>query len=868
MRAILPVCALLGCSVLGLDDFERCDELGDTIAEQEAACARGLNEEFGFPESCRPFRCVDGECVLERETERCDGADNDCDSAVDESVFAPSGFASVQYGEPPAFLSVAASGNEARAFWSEARSGEAATAALAPLVGEVRSTVTYARHRDGDADGVDEGSLTEIAFEEGCWQREIVDALGTRAPQVRTSDCNIDHVVAASAASRTFAAVVGTRECPEGRLRFAEVREGTRLRVAGPLGRSNSFLGVGLTEDGMCSAARPRTFQQARDALVDTGSGDSCTDACPSGEECVCGRCVSPAQALVLRECGFTNIAVDAISTPRGGSVEAHALVAGVGGARSAECVLDVPRPVALWGGFIQGSGDLSVVNATDEGTPLIVGETTGVGAPAVAGAGEVFVVAYPNLTGGADVAIVGPLDEPSPTDPTRCESGVEVACGTTTPQQSRCQFTTCGSDVGVCTSGEPRCENGISFCVGVREPNVIEQCDNELDDDCDGRTDEADCGSCAASVEVCNAIDDDCDGSVDEDVADTLDGAPEGAPCGTEMGVCEAGIVACRGGKLLCAGGVIPRTSRSGNPTDLCGNGEDDDCDGRVDESACDACVPASPPRETCDGQDDDCDGRIDETRVVGPACSLMVACPDGMGLSCIDGMCAEAAQVPARGDDPEEIIQPPMSRPLGNVRECVAIGALPAPMSTTVSFIASGLDNFALAPGGSTDDSLTVALAWTEEDGTRVGVRVLTFDARCQCRDGSACSAAASCERVVTPTALRDAGTPSSVSPEEGAYGPPTIAYASTGFRAEGDTGGWFVLWTDRNARQVFGARVAADGSVLDAAFAAGRDPSSEDLPAAFGLAEGVGYAYADRAAGEIVTARMQCPAPTPEE
>ncbi len=43
--------------------------------------------------------------------------------------------------------------------------------------------------------------------------------------------------------------------------------------------------------------------------------------------------------------------------------------------------------------------------------------------------------------------------------------------------------------------------------------------------------------------------------------------------------------------------------------------NGEDDDCDGRVDEGVLNACGQCgAPPAEACDGDDDDCDGLVDE--------------------------------------------------------------------------------------------------------------------------------------------------------------------------------------------------------------------------------------------------------------
>lgn len=854
---LVALTGLAGCSALGLDDFDRCDELGETPREQEAACAGGLNAEFGFPASCRPFRCVDGECVLERDVELCDGSDNDCDGSVDESVFAPSGFGAVQYGETPNVLSVAASGGEARAYWTES-SNEAATVALTPSIGELRNTVDYVRHADEDMDGADEGNMASTALESGCWRYEITGGIGGNRPEVRVDDCNAEHVTTAAAGARTFATAVSTRGCPHGRLRFGEIEEGTSLRVIGPMGRSNSFMGVGLTEDGSCSAAVPADCQAALDAVTSMAS-EFCSGTCDAGQECVCGRCVTPSQLDVWRACGFTNIATDAVPTPRGGdpSVELHALVAGVGGSRLAQCALDTPRPVAVWGGFIQSRAGLSFVNATDEGVPLVIGETMGFGAPGLAGTGDAFVVAYPDTDGGANVAIVGPLTDPPDVNAMQCLGGAPRACEPDS-NLNRCQFSTCGSDVGVCVSGVVRCANDVTYCLGVRDPDVVEQCDNDLDDDCDGRVDEADCGACTPVAETCNAIDDDCDGSVDEEVTDLLEGAALGEACGTDVGACELGTVACEGGKLHCAGGVIPLATEGNVLSDLCGNGADDDCDGTVDEASCHTCV--DPGRESCNGQDDDCDGLIDEV-TIGEACDEDMGCSVG---TCVDDVCISHV-LPGAGD--EDVIQPEESRQLSDVRECNSTAPIPMIGSTTVPFTAGGLDHFELAAGTPLDDSLSVAMAWTEQDGAHVAVRVLQFDATCECRDGSACSDDASCERVSTPTGLRDEGTVVRVTTGAGDYGPPTLAYAPTGFAAEGDTGGWYVLWIDRSADRLMATRVSADGSVLDTPFPAGRNMTGEALPTAFTVSEQVGYAYVDRVTGEVVAARMQCPAPVDE-
>jgi hypothetical protein len=216
-------------------------------------------------------------------------------------------------------------------------------------------------------------------------------------------------------------------------------------------------------------------------------------------------------------------------------------------------------------------------------------------------------------------------------------------------PLEQACS-TDCGNGTEQCFMGEWR---------GCTAPQPQNETCNNIDDDCDGDTDEGlnidsdndghfSLDSCAAPHDDCNdsnrevhpgheespgfcdGLDNDCDREIDEGCQCSPGPPPQTQPCSTDIGECVQGNQTClANGTWGQCDGVLPAAEECNN--------QDDDCDGTTDNvatpPACElttgvctgavrtGCEPCDYSddyeynnEQTCDGLDNDCDGDTDE--------------------------------------------------------------------------------------------------------------------------------------------------------------------------------------------------------------------------------------------------------------
>ncbi|UQA54940.1 MopE-related protein [Polyangium aurulentum] len=249
-------------------------------------------------------------------------------------------------------------------------------------------------------------------------------------------------------------------------------------------------------------------------------------------------------------------------------------------------------------------------------------------------------------------------VKDPAVSDDSSCNNKDDDCDGVKDEDVDLCTSTKdCGKCGGTCVvlHGTPECvHTGPDACSPQNTQCQIQACEPGFYDlDKSYATGcEYQCNITNGGVEICgDSVDNDCDGKID-DADEDLSGDPQlGKDCFADPdGECATpahlGKTICAGNKVVCSG---PNILVENQQPELC-NTKDDDCDGVVDDSPTDAgkacgasanfpctlgtqqcmngalvCVGNIDPKtETCDGEDNDCDGMIDKTGNNPPADSV----------------------------------------------------------------------------------------------------------------------------------------------------------------------------------------------------------------------------------------------------